>query len=113
MNRFLKTKNSRRSSLNLAASLGVFFVICLLFYFGIHSVSETTLLKQQQSLENAIRKTAVHCYAVEGVYPESLDYLKEHYGISYDETRFLVDYEIIGSNLMPDVHVFLLKGGAS
>jgi len=94
-------------------SLLLFAGIFLLFYLGIHSVSETTLLKQQQSLENAIRKSAVHCYAVEGTYPESLDYLKEHYGITYDETCFLVDYEIFGSNLMPDVQVFLLKGGAS
>ena len=113
MNRFSKKQKSRSFSINMMISSGIFFGICLLFYYGIHSVSETTLLQQQQSLESAIRKTAVHCYAVEGAYPESLDYLKEHYGISYDETRFLVDYEIIGSNLMPDVHVFLLKGGAS
>ena len=40
---------------------------------------------------------------------ESLDYLKEHYGITYDPEKYIVDYEIIGSNLMPDVKVFARK----
>lgn len=46
---------------------------------------------------------------MEGSYPESLDYLKEHYGITYDPEKYIVDYEIIGSNLMPDVKVFARK----
>lgn len=113
MNRFQKPRKTYRNTLGTLLSLLIFLGIFLLFYQGIQSVSETTLSQQQESLENAIQKSAVHCYAVEGAYPESLDYLKEHYGISYDEDLFLVDYEIIGSNLMPDVHVFLRKGGAS
>ena len=113
MNRFQQPRKPYRNTLGTLLSLLIFLGIFLLFYQGIQSVSETTLSQQQESLENAIQKSAVHCYAVEGAYPESLDYLKEHYGISYDEDLFLVDYEIIGSNLMPDVHVFLRKGGAS
>ena len=45
------------------------------------------------------------CYAAEGVYPPDLQYLKDHYGLTYDETEFLVDYEAYGSNLMPEVTV--------
>lgn len=29
--------------------------------------------------EQAVRRAAVSCYAVEGAYPESYEYLKEHY----------------------------------
>ena len=36
-------------------------------------------------------------------------YLKEHYGITYDPDKYLVSYEIIGSNLMPDVKVYARK----
>lgn len=43
--------------------------------------------------------------ALEGVYPESLEYLKEHYGLTYNEDRYIVNYEALGSNLMPDVTV--------
>ena len=113
MNRFQKAKTSRRPSPALLFSTILLIGSCLFFFFGIQSISETTLQKQQEGLAHAILKSAVHCYAVEGTYPESLDYLKKHYGISYDETRFLVSYEVIGSNLMPDVRVFLLKGGSS
>lgn len=113
MNRFEKKKKRLPKSIGFFLSFAVFPGLFLLFYLGLNSVSDTTLKQQQESLKDAIQKTAVHCYAVEGAYPESLDYLKEHYGITYDEKHFLVDYEIIGSNLMPDVTVILLKGGRS
>lgn len=40
-----------------------------------------------------------------GAYPESLRYLEEHYGLIYDEDRFFIDYQILGSNIMPDVTI--------
>ena len=36
-------------------------------------------------------------------------YLEEHYGLSYDSKKYVVSYEVIGSNLMPDVTVIPLK----
>lgn len=59
-------------------------------------------------LEHALRRTAVSCYAAEGVYPPSLEYMKEHYGIRFDEERYMVDYQVIASNLMPDITVLEL-----
>ena len=47
----------------------------------------------------------IHCYSMEGAYPESLQYLKDHYGLTYDEDRFFVDYQVLGSNLLPDVTI--------
>lgn len=45
------------------------------------------------------------CYAAEGIYPPNLDYLREHYGIQIDETRYMVVYDVFASNLMPDITV--------
>ena len=56
-------------------------------------------------LETAIRRCAVACYAAEGVYPPTLDYLTEHYGLQVDEERYDVFYHVFASNLMPDVTV--------
>ena len=95
--------------LTLPASILIFLLIFLLFYKGVGSVSQTASEQQMENLQQAIRRSTVHCYAVEGSYPESLDYLKEHYGITYDPEKYIVDYEIIGSNLMPDVKVFARK----
>ena len=60
---------------------------------------------QKESLESALIRNITYCYAVEGSYPESLDYLKEHYGLTYDEDRFFVDYQVIGANILPDVTI--------
>ena len=58
-----------------------------------------------ETLEQAVSRGIVHCYAMEGAYPESLQYLKDHYGLIYDEDRFFVDYQVLGSNLIPDVTI--------
>lgn len=56
-------------------------------------------------LEESIRRAAVTCYAVEGIYPPDLAYLQEHYGIQVDEKNYYVFYEVFGSNMMPDITV--------
>ena len=90
---------------NFIISVCVFLLIVLLFYQGIESLSSGSVRRQKESLENALNRSITYCYAVEGSYPESLDYLKEHYGITYDEDRFFVDYKIIGANILPDVTI--------
>ena len=47
---------------------------------------------------------------MEGSYPESLQYLKEHYGLTYDDDKFFVDYQTLGSNIMPDVTIIDRRG---
>ena len=86
-------------------SVCVFLLIVLLFYQGIESLSSGSVRRQRESLENALNRSITYCYAVEGSYPESLEYLKEHYGITYDEDRFFVDYKIVGTNILPDVTI--------
>ena len=56
-------------------------------------------------LEEALRRTAVSCYAAEGVYPPTLEYMEEHYGIQIDRTRYTVHYEVFATNIMPDITV--------
>ncbi len=76
---------------------------------GVSSVSENVQNSQVESLKSAIMRSAVHCYATEGAYPESLAYLEEHYGISWNKDQYVVDYTIIGSNMMPTVTIIPLK----
>ena len=78
-----------------------FLVLFVLFLQGIGSVSESTLTKQQESLETALGRSISQCYAVEGCYPPSLE---------YDKNSFFVDYEYYGSNLLPEVTVLRRTG---
>lgn len=58
-----------------------------------------------QQLEESLRRSAVACYAAEGVYPPDLAYLEEHYGVQIDQKRFVVYYDAFASNMMPDITV--------
>ena len=84
-------------------------VIIIIFLNFLSSFQKDTLVRQLTSLENALQRDIVQCYAVEGMYPPSLSYLKEHYGLSYDENTFFVDYQPIGSNIYPDCTILLIS----
>ena len=105
MNRFEQKNRSLWQKLIYLLPILAFIVLFVLFLQGIGSVSESTLNKQQESLETALERSISQCYAVEGSYPPSLEYLEQHYGLLYDEDSFFIDYEYYGSNLLPEVTV--------
>lgn len=109
MNRF---RSHTTLSLNFIWKIfSTLLVLCFFFFFfqGVQTVDSTTSEEQAKSLEQAIRRSVVQCYAVEGTYPPSLDYLKQHYGVFYDSSLFYVDYTAIGSNIMPDITIIPLE----
>ena len=92
MNRFEQKSMSFGRKLVYLLPILAFLVLFVLFLQGIGSVSESTLTKQQESLETALGRSISQCYAVEGCYPPSLEYLEQHYGLLYDKNSFFVDY---------------------
>ena len=92
-------------------SIVVFGIVLFLFFDGLSSITRTTSGQELESLERAVRRSTVQCYALEGFYPESLSYLEEHYGLTYDEDKYVVSYEVSASNLMPSIDVIALKQG--
>lgn len=105
MNRFTRPNLGKRILESMNFSIIFFLLVIGLFLFGISSISAGTSVDQKRVLSDAIHRDVVHCYAVEGMYPPSLSYIEEHYGLSYDHEKFLVDYESIGSNIMPEVTI--------
>lgn len=103
MRRFYRGSSS--DTTKLLFSLILFLCIGCIFYLGILALGDETNEKQRESLETAIQQGIVHCYATEGRYPESLDYLKETYGIRYDSDKYFVDYQILGANILPDITI--------
>lgn len=107
--RFVSHK-SRHSSIKLLLSIGAFVFIFSLFMQGVTSLSDHTRTRQKESLKAAISRDITNCYAMEGFYPEDLAYLKEHYGLTYNEDLFFVDYQVTGSNIRPEVTIIERKG---
>lgn len=104
MSRFQYKKPTNKPT-GFLLSVCIFLVIIFLFIGGLSSLSDSTLRRQKESLENAITRSVTYCYAVEGAYPESLDYLKDNYGLTYDEDAFFVDYRVMGANILPDITI--------
>lgn len=90
-----------RYLLPVLLTAGVF----LCFAFAVDNLDSGRSEKSLEQLEEALRRGCAACYATEGAYPSSLDYLTEHYGLQIDEKRYTVHYTAFAENLMPDITV--------
>ena len=102
----------KRKKFSPLKSIGISVVVLSLvlwFFATIHQVTIGQKEEGAQMMERTIRRAAVTCYAVEGIYPPSLDYLVEHYGLQLQEDRYQVFYEGFAENLMPDITVLEKK----
>ena len=88
----------KRSLLLCAAMVAVFWLV-------LSGFEEKQGDMGRQQLEDALRRAAVSCYALEGAYPESAVHLCKVYGLQWDESRYEIAYVLTASNLMPDITV--------
>lgn len=65
------------------------------------------------SIRETVRRTALQCYAVEGVYPPDLKYMEDNYGLRINTRDYIVVYEAFASNLPPTIRVVpnIVKAG--
>ena len=93
--------------LSLAAVLFLLllFGMLALFLHGTNVLDSTQSKQQLELLTTSVNRSVTQCYALEGCYPANLDYLIEHYGLTYDSDRYYIDYQFIGSNLRPDITI--------
>ena len=73
-------------------------------FLSVRADAETLSMARQ-----SVRRAAVECYALEGFYPERLDYLTERYGVAAEGRGYSVQYQFIASNLMPDITVLAVE----
>ncbi len=88
--------------------LMLFLVLVIAVFCLTGAVSKMNEGQQAESLEQldlSIRKATMTCYATEGVYPPTIEYLEDNYGIQIDRSRFTVFYEVMAMNMMPDITV--------
>lgn len=94
----------RRHWFSLAIAL---FVFCIVLMWDTVSEAGGAELREEGAvaLKAAVERCALQCYVVEGVYPESLSYLEEHYGLQVNRKDYYVVYDIFASNIPPEVKV--------
>lgn len=86
-----------------AAVLLAALMIGVFAMYGASGIREDLELRRESSVREAVEAAAFECYAVEGVYPENLRYLEEHYGLMLDHDRYIVSYDCFASNEPPEV----------
>ena len=99
----------KRSALRtlLSGLIPVTFTLAVLVMvsFGLRQTEESSKSEGARYLSEGILRAAIHCYAIEGTYPENLAYITEQYGIHIDRAKYIVHYEVFASNLLPDITV--------
>lgn len=106
------TKMQERPAQSTSSSLGVGLIaviLCVLIvvgawiFFGIAKVQA-----QEQgtvSVKQSIMDSAKQCFAIEGAYPSSLEYLEENYGLAVNHDAYVIYYDAFAANLPPSVVV--------
>lgn len=79
--------------------------VLLWFTTAVDSLNSGRSEEDLRQLEETLRRSCVACYAAEGVYPPTVDYLQEHYGVQIDQDRYTVRYSVFAENRMPDITV--------
>jgi hypothetical protein len=101
-----KTK-TLRFFLPIFLAAAILSALLLWFFPAVNHLSAGQHEEGRVQLEIALRRATVACYATEGIYPPTLDYLTQHYGIQIDKSRYSVFYEIFADNLMPEITVLV------
>ena len=97
---------------NITLLFPLFLLLCIgfVFFTAVGRTSDATIRKEQSALLQTLENGAVRTYALKGQYPENLDELLSDYHITYDASRFVIEYVPNGSNLLPSISVIPLTG---
>lgn len=85
--------------------LGTVTIIILYSFIAMDRFGRRSDTNYTDSIKQAILRTSAHCYALEGSYPPSLEYMEENYGLILDHEKYSYVYDIFASNIRPEVEV--------
>ena len=105
-------KNSYKTRPRYVYYIAFIVIFALILYFvltGLSQASAASSTEGQRIAVNSITRAVINCYASEGMYPPSYEYLKEHYGLSVDENKYIIHYTIFAENIMPDITVLTIE----
>jgi len=103
MKRFKKKSGLKFKSIYIG--ILIFLGFMLIFMIGVQIMDKGNDDRQEQALCNALERDIMHCYALEGFYPPSLEYIEQHYGLTYDKSSYIVDYQPVGNNIYPNFSI--------
>ena len=88
-------------------SVIIIIVLIVYMYIAVDNAQRKSNEESYNILSDAIIRSAVQCYAIEGFYPPDIGYLENNYGLLVDHNKYFVSYSVFASNIIPEVQVFL------
>ena len=82
--------------------------VIVMIGYGLRQTEASSSAEGLRILEDSLHRAVVMNYAIEGRYPESIEYIEEQFGIFIDRTRYTVHYRIFASNMLPTITVVAL-----
>ena len=87
------------------AAILIFLALILAFVLLVNNITNKNNGRELQIVRDAVKNAALTCYAVEGMYPDDIQYLRDHYNLSFNEDKYVVYYEPFASNVIPAIKV--------
>ena len=102
----MNSKHKKSLSLFQIFVVPALLIACLCFVLtAVGNVETGQKQESEKRVEDTIKKAVVNCYAIEGRYPATLDYVEEYYGLQINRERYDVFYEVFADNIMPEITV--------
>lgn len=104
----MKVKSRRREKnqvLGYVLSLAAMLALVAVFAVGVLNFSGRTGAREEDTLKKAVTRASVQCYAIEGRYPPSVEYLEENYAVQINRKKYNVFYDGFASNVMPQITI--------
>ena len=91
----------------LYISVLVIILLIVYMYIAVDNAKKKNDEESYNILSEAIIRSAVQCYAIEGFYPPNIEYLENNYGLLVNHDKYFISYSVFASNIIPEVEVFL------
>ena len=98
-------KTSLKRVLSYILPCVIFTAMIAWFLIALTNVSSSTEENELSALQTTVENSITMCYAIEGVDPEDIEYLCDHYGLVFDRNKYIVHYEKFASNIRPTVKI--------
>ena len=106
MKEFVNVKAKRAERQGMLRSVFFVIIISAVLIAGIYYISNMGSEQGIKLTREAAIRTAVECYAIEGIYPPNVKYMEDNYNLSYDKTKYYIHYDAFASNIMPTIEVY-------
>ena len=96
---------NRKGRVGALVSLLLVLLVVAAAWIGLRATAQSVDAQSLDYARDSVCRAAALCYAVEGAYPQDIEYLAAHYDLTLDRTRYIYHYNPLGGNLFPEIYV--------